>query len=202
MQRVRARLIRASGVYSYGAKESYMGNSRSITLAVMMVFGLAAFGVLSVKGPMTVETRAQASRETKPAEDFRAMLTRVDAAQRELQSGRPAAFKALWSHADDITLSGGFGGTIEKGWEQISRRLDWVGTQFSKGTNTIERLVANESGDLGYVVQVERIRFHVPGQAQESRRDYRVTMVFRRESEGWRIVHRQADSQMVKQGPQ
>jgi ketosteroid isomerase-like protein len=75
---------------------------------------------------------------------------------------------------------------------EVGRCLDWVGTQFSKGANAIERLVANESGDLGYVVQLEHIRFHAPGQAQESRRDYRVTMVFRREAEGWRIVHRQA----------
>ena len=135
------------------------------------------------------------------SKDFREALARIDAAQLELQNGRAAAFKALWSHGDDITLSGGFGGTIEKGWEQISRRLDWVGTQFSEGSNTIERLVAKESGDLAYVVQIEHIRFRVPGQAQETKRDYRVTMVFRREPAGWRIVHRQADSQMVKQAP-
>jgi hypothetical protein len=151
---------------------------------------------------MTVQAQAQAVGETKVSEEFQAMLTRVDAAQLELQNGKPAAFKALWSHDADITLSGGFGGTIEKGWDQISRRLDWVGTQFSKGSNTIERLVANESDGLGYVVQIEHIRFHVPGQAQESKRDYRVTMVFRHESAGWRIVHRQADSQMTKQGSQ
>jgi ketosteroid isomerase-like protein len=135
-------------------------------------------------------------------EDFRAMLDRVDAAQLELQNGQAAAFKALWSHAEDITLSGGFGGTVEKGWAQIGPRLDWVGAQFSKGTHTHERIVTNQTGDLGYVVQVEHIRFHVPGQEKESTRDYRVTMIFRREPEGWRIVHRQADSQMVKQAPQ
>ncbi len=51
-------------------------------------------------------------------------------------------------------------------------------------------------------MQIEHIRFKVPGQTTESKRDYRVTMVFRREAEGWRIVHRQADSQMTKQAPQ
>lgn len=179
-----------------------MRNTRSVSLAILMIFVVTAFGALCVVGLMSVRTQAQTAREKKASGKFRAMLAKVDAAQLELQNGRPAAFKALWSHADDTTLSGGFGGTIEKGWEQISRRLDWVGTQFSKGSHTIERLVADESGDLGYVVQIEHLSFHVPGQAQESRRDYRGTMVFRRESEGWRIVHRQADSQMVKQGPQ
>ena len=130
--------------------------------------------------------------------DLVSFLKRVDAAQLELQNGRPAPFKALWSHADDVTLSGGFGGTIEKGWEAVSRRLDWVGTQFSNGTNRIDRLVTYASGDLGYVVQAELLRFRVPGQATDSQREYRVTMVFRKEAGEWRLVHRQADSQTTK----
>src|SRR3954451_21800768 len=135
----------------------------------------------------------------KVSDEFAAILVAVDAAQFELQNGRPAAFKALWSHADDITLSGGLGGTIEQGWEQINKRLDWVAKQFSQGTHKAERLVKNESGNLGYVVQLEHLRFRVPGQEEESTRDYRVTMVFRREGDGWKLIHRQADSQMQKQ---
>lgn len=72
----------------------------------------------------------------------------------------------------------------------------------AKGAHTHERIVSNAKGDLGYVVQMEHIRFHVPGQEKESTRDYRVTMVFRREADGWRILHRQADAQTVKQAPQ
>jgi ketosteroid isomerase-like protein len=132
--------------------------------------------------------------------DFQAALVRMDAAQLELQNGRPDAYKALWSHADDVTLSGGFGGTIEKGWDAVSHRLDWAGAQFAKGTNTIDRIVAHASSDLGYIVQIEHLHFYAPGQTNESTRDYRVTMLFRREADGWRIIHRQADSQMTKQG--
>lgn len=142
------------------------------------------------------------SRAASSSDEFQAMLAKMDAAQLELQNGKPEAFKALWSHADDVTLSGGFGGVVEKGWDQVGPRLDWVGKQFSNGTNTHERVVANASGDLGYVVQMEHLRFQVPGQAKETTRDYRVTMIFRREKEGWRIVHRQADSQTTKQAPQ
>lgn len=143
-----------------------------------------------------------ACAEAPPDKAFEAFLADVDAAQLELQNGKPDAFKALWSHTDDATLSGGFGGTIEKGWQHIGPRLDWVGRQFSTGINTIERLITQTNGDLAYVVQIEHIRFHVPGQTKESTRDYRVTMLFRRESAGWRIIHRQADSQMTKQAPQ
>jgi proline iminopeptidase len=138
-------------------------------------------------------------RSTAAPDDFEAMLARVDAAQLELHNGRTAAYKALWSHADDITLSGGFGGTIEKGWAAIGPRLDWVGTQFSNGSATRERIASNVSGDLGYLVQLEHIRFQVPGTTTPASRDFRVTMLFRREPEGWRMIHRQADSNLTKQ---
>lgn len=157
---------------------------------------------LFLNGCCEANSEQASNVDTAATRDFQAMIAKVDAAQLELQNGRPEAFKALWSHADDITLSGGFGGTVEKGWEAINRRLDWVGAQFSHGTNKIERIVASANGDLGYVVQIEHIRFQVPGQEKESTRDYRVTMLFRREPEGWRIIHRQADSQMMKQAPE
>ena len=176
-----------------------MIRTRTIVLAAAATAGLFAF---AAGNDVRLLASGAAVQGAKSAEGFQTLLATVDAAQVELQNGKPDAFKALWSRRDDITLSGGFGGTIEKGWDAIGRRLDWVGTQFSKGSNTIERLVAQESGDLGYVVQLEHLRYTVPGQAQESTRDYRVTMVFRRESGAWRIVHRQADSQMTKQGAQ
>jgi len=170
-----------------------MNTLKHLLIAATSLFLITALGADSEEGNKAAPAGGQ---------EFETMLRNVDAAQLELQNGRPDAFKALWSRADDATLSGGFGGTVEKGWEAINRRLDWVGAQLSKGTNTIERIVAKENGDLGYVVQIEHIRFHVPGQEKESARDYRVTMLFRREPEGWRIIHRQADSQMMKQAPQ
>ena len=132
---------------------------------------------------------------------FHDFLEAVDKAQRELQNGKPAAFKALWSHSGTITLSGGFGGDIEKGWANVSKRLDWVGTQFTNGTNTITRLVTVAEGQLGYVIQSEHIEYLAPGQAERSFKDYRVTMIFRKENGRWLIVHRQADSNLVKQSP-
>ena len=175
-----------------------MRNLRSASLTIVVAVVLAAAAVLQEASPYAV-LGAQTAAGPTPNADFAEFLVRVDTAQLELQNGRPAAFKALWSQGNDVTLSGGLGGPIEKGWEAISTRLDWVGTRFSNGTNRIERIVSNVSGDLGYVIQAEHLRFRVPGQAAESTLLYRATMIFRRESGQWRIVHRQADSQVVKQ---
>ena len=159
----------------------------------VVVFSLLMFGAFGLVSAQNT----QKDRMT----DFLGFLRKVDAAQRELQNGRPAAFKALWSQSDDVTLSGGFGGAIERGWPAVDKRLDWAGQQFSNGTNTIDRLVAMSDQKLGYVVQLEHIRFKAAETKMETTRDYRVTMIFRLESDGWRIVHRHADSQMMKQAP-
>ena len=138
---------------------------------------------------------AQASKEL-PA-DFARFLVSADAAQVQLQNRKSDAYKALWSNADDVTLSGGFGGKIEKGWAAVSARLDWAASQFNNGTNTIERVSASASGDLGYLVQIEHIKFKAPA-GDETSRDFRVTMIFRKERGKWRIIHRHADGQTVK----
>jgi len=56
-------------------------------------------------------------------------------------------------------------------------------------------------GNLGYVVQREKVRFKVPGQAKDSTLEIRATWIFRREPNGWRVIHRQADPQMKRVGP-
>jgi hypothetical protein len=135
-------------------------------------------------------------------EEFSEFLIRADAAQVKLQNGSSKEYKALWSNGEYVTISGGFGGTIEKGWEKVSKRLDWAATQFSNGTNKIDRLVAIVDGDLGYVVQLEHIVFKVPTTGADATRDFRVTMAFRREGGKWKIVHRHADGNMTKQAAQ
>jgi ketosteroid isomerase-like protein len=56
--------------------------------------------------------------------------------------------------------------------------------------------------DFAYLVQTEVIRSRVASQAVPSIQQLRATMVFRRESDGWRIVHRHADSQINTKPPQ
>lgn len=168
----------------------------------IVVISLLAFGALTTCAPLVAKAQAASEKPVTSHQDFLAALAAADTAQRELQSGNAAAYKAIWSRSDDVTLIGGFGGGVERGWPKISQRIDWVASQFSNGTNTIERLVTRSNEKLGYVVQVEHIRFQVPGQAKESTRDYRVTMLFLHEPDGWKLVHRHADSQMMKQAPQ
>lgn len=166
---------------------------KNIPLRLGFVFVLAA---------ATALVSVAQDKPDRSSAEFQAFLTRLDAAQLELQNGKAEAFKNIWSRADDVTLSGGFGGNVEKGWVNVSKRLDWVGANFAKGSNTIDRLVTNHDKTLGYVVQLEHLSFVAPETGNNATRDYRVTMIFRREKDGWKLIHRQADAQMTKQAPQ
>ena len=133
--------------------------------------------------------------------EWTAFVANLEAAEHEFAQGRPAAFKALWFHDDEVSLCGGFGG-VESGWVNVGARLDWASSQISEGTRSSEEIRSTVGRDFAYIVQAEQIRFRVPGRPEQSTVDFRATMVFRRDSGGWRIIHRHADSQMVTQPPQ
>jgi ketosteroid isomerase-like protein len=127
-------------------------------------------------------------------------MANFEAAEAELAQGRPAAFKALWSHAPDVSIYGAFGG-ITSGWDAVAPRLDWAGRQFSEGTRSREEISCTVTDQLAYLAQTERIRYRIPGHAEETLLELRATLVFRREADGWRIVHRHADPLMRLQAP-
>jgi SnoaL-like domain len=129
-----------------------------------------------------------------------AFIAKLECAEQEFAQGRPAAFKALWAHGDEVSICGAFGG-VESGWDTVAARLDWASSQFSEGTRSREEIRSMVGADFAYVVQTEQIRFRIPGRTEESMLELRVTMVFRSGPEGWRIVHRQADSQRSTQLP-
>jgi SnoaL-like domain len=132
--------------------------------------------------------------------EWTAFMAKLDAAEHEFAQGRPAAFKALWSHGDEVSLCGGFGG-VESGWDNVGTRLDWASSHISEGTRSREEIGSTVGADFAYLVQTEQIRFRVPGRAEQSTLDFRVTMVFRRDPDGWRIIHRHADSQIGTRAP-
>jgi hypothetical protein len=127
-------------------------------------------------------------------------MAKLETAEHEFVQGHPAAFKALWSHSGNVSICGAFGG-VESEWDKVASRLEWASSQFSEGIRSREEIRSAVGTDFAYLVQTEHIRFRVPGRTDPSTLDLRVTMVFRREPDGWRIVHRHADSQRSTQLP-
>jgi hypothetical protein len=51
-------------------------------------------------------------------------------------------------------------------------------------------------------VEIERFRARVGGQVEISDLALRVTCIYRREGEAWKLVHRHADPRVERQAPQ
>ena len=121
------------------------------------------------------------------AEDAIAALR---AAMADVANGDVAAIKALYSHTDDATSFYGWGG-YEKGWAAVSARWDWAGEQFRGGSVAYEPLTEVVGGDVAYVTDIETFTMRaMAGLSGPTSWSNRVTHIFRRESDGWRLVHR------------
>ncbi len=120
-----------------------------------------------------------------------AVVPRLVEADTALHNGDPAPRQAMWSHEDPVTL---FGAAITtRGWSAISAVFDRLGANFSDCTAyDCEVLAAGTSGDLGYLVAIERVTLSM-GDGPPQAITLRVTTVFRRESGEWKAVHRHGD---------
>jgi ketosteroid isomerase-like protein len=126
--------------------------------------------------------------------EFAQAVRDVEAAARDFACGDAAPFKELWSHADDVTIFGGYG-AHERGWDQVGPRLDWAAARFPDTTGgTYEALASDCNGSLGYAIGIERWHATVAHRADPVEIVLRVTHLFRRDDGLWKLIHRHADA--------
>ena len=125
-------------------------------------------------------------------DDFLAdVLPRLRAAEIALHEGDPAPRGVMWSHDDPVTL---FGAEANRtGWAELEPTFAWIAGRFTGCTALeYEIVAAGASGDLAYLVAIERITASVGDRPVTYA--LRATTVFRREQGVWRVVHRHGDS--------
>jgi ketosteroid isomerase-like protein len=100
---------------------------------------------------------------------------------------------ALLSQRDDVVLANPLGPAII-GCANVANEVERVASMFVDGQRPVFEEVARwASNDLGYVVAVEHARVKRSGSEDFVPMDLRVTTIFRRESDGWRVCVRHAD---------
>jgi ketosteroid isomerase-like protein len=107
--------------------------------------------------------------------------------------GDPDVQKPLWSRRDDVTLANPLGPPA-KDFDAVCQVMDRAALQISEGEGyTFDTIAWVETAGLAYEVGIERNRSKLGGAAEKAPVSLRVTTVFRREDDGWKIVHRHAD---------
>ena len=131
-------------------------------------------------------------------ERFAEFLERMRAATDQFYRGNAGPYLEICSHREDVTRFGGWGG-VEHGWAELSRRFETTTAHFAGGTVAFEPLEIYATDDLACVVGFERGEVRLVDRDEPERLASRVTHVYRREEDGWKLVHRHADPLVTTQ---
>lgn len=101
-------------------------------------------------------------------------------------------YASLTQHGADYTLTPPFGGDPRRGFDESDETVAWTARTFRGGEVAFEVFQTYASGDLAVLVAVERQHGTV-GDVPPQEWSLRLTLVFRRDGDGWHLVHRHAD---------
>jgi ketosteroid isomerase-like protein len=103
----------------------------------------------------------------------------------------------LFSQRDDVTLANPLG-PPRRGPAEVGRVAADAAADLRDGSPPrFEEISRFSTSDLGYVVHIERTEARVAGRDNLAQIALRVTMIFRREGDTWKVVHRHADPIMT-----
>jgi ketosteroid isomerase-like protein len=127
------------------------------------------------------------------AQDGELPLEEYHRAGREITNGNPEVYKRLYSRREDVTVANPFGPPV-RGWSEVSATLDRAAGNYRDGEIVgFENLSTVIAPELAYSVEVESYRARVGGAEELVPVSLRVTTVFRREGDAWKVAHRHAD---------
>jgi ketosteroid isomerase-like protein len=124
-------------------------------------------------------------------------VDRLIAAYREalkaFVNGDPVPAASLFSARDDVTLANPLG-PPRRGRAEVDNAIRAAAANFRSGSVQFEEVSRVVTPELAYVVQLERTEGTLVGRDDVVKIPLRVTMVFRPEGDGWKVVHRHADT--------
>ncbi len=105
-------------------------------------------------------------------------------------NGNAGMMTDSWSHGAEVTAMHPIGGR-QIGWEKVRESFDKVARMASAGQVALGDQMIQITGDTAYEIGVERGKVTFAG--KQFSLDHRVTNIYRREADGWRIIHHHTD---------
>jgi len=107
--------------------------------------------------------------------------------------GDPEPQKALWSRGDDVTLANPLGPPA-KGIDRVFEAMDRAAAMVRDGTDlTFDVVSSYETEDLAFEFGLQGGAMRLGNSPDMVRASLRVTTIFRREDDEWKLLHRHAD---------
>ena len=98
---------------------------------------------------------------------------------------------SVWSHSDDITDMGPFGGRLV-GWSDVYKEFKKEADMKLGGKVVCNDLVVHAGTDMGYTVCVEEGE-NMSAAGKSVKVSHRATNIFRLENGEWKLVHHHTD---------
>jgi len=125
--------------------------------------------------------------------DLAAMLDRYHEAVEAFINGDPEPQKLLWSRADDAVLANPLV-PYARGWDAILRVMHQASALLHDGKAApVENITSYATADMAYTLDIERETVRIGDAPAPTETSLRVSTIFRREEDGWKIVLRHAD---------
>jgi ketosteroid isomerase-like protein len=106
-------------------------------------------------------------------------------------TGRTSPMQEVWSHADDVTLEGPFGGTL-LGYEDVIEEFRREADMHLAGKVEPVDVLVRTGTDLAYVTCSESGK-NMTVDGKPIIISHRATNIFRKEGGVWKMVHHHAD---------
>lgn len=125
------------------------------------------------------------------------VLPRLHEVEKAIHDGNIEPRVEMWSRDEPLSLLGA-AGMCNSGWDEILPTFEWLETVFSNCQEyRFELIAAGASGDLAYTVGLEHATYSMRGEPPRPN-TLRVTQIYRREGDEWKVVHRHGDG--LKEG--
>jgi len=106
-------------------------------------------------------------------------------------TGEADPILAVWSSAEDVTYGGPFGGFVS-GRAAIVDAFNASAAMNLQGAIEVSDVHIVDGGNIGYTVCIEHGLNHVID-GENVNLEHRATNIFRKESDGWHLVHHHTD---------